>query len=90
MLGLTDHYDDLEDLTAEKRNDNMALRTQACWKVSWRLSGKLTVFKKIFALVQFTTFIVAQLYVAGLASCFAYAHKSLFNLCCRVLMCCAS
>ena len=44
MLGLTEHYDDLEDLTAEKRNDNLALRTQACWKVGWRISGKLTVF----------------------------------------------
>ena len=32
-LGLCEHYDDLEDLTSEKRNDNLRLRREAVWKV---------------------------------------------------------
>ena len=33
-LGLTEHYDDLEDLTTEKLDVNAKLRKEAIWKVS--------------------------------------------------------
>merc|ERR1719228_1491428 len=55
ILGLAEHYDDLEDLTAEKRNDNVRLRRQAIWKGCVILLGFLTVHMFISSMYHLAT-----------------------------------
>lgn len=43
LLGLSEHYDDLDELTAEKRNDNQRLRREVMWKGSLVLLAVLLV-----------------------------------------------